>query len=200
MFHPMMSWAVGNRLQRRRILACSILLAVLACAALPGVCEASRKIRGYGFTTVVPSSWHTGKGKQGPTRVYGAASKQTKPGIPANTMQLGISVIPVVDVERQLGRKLPSSLEELLGLMLQPPQGAQNVQLTAPGRTSTLGGRPAASGALQFSLGPTTMLQSQTISLYRGQIYAVAYNLDMSLLYRGLSVLKSVHSHWRWRQ
>jgi hypothetical protein len=200
MFHTMMSWAVSNRLQRRTILVCSILLAVLACAALPGVSEASRKVRGYGFATIVPSDWHTGKGKQGPTRVYGAASKKTKPGVPANTMQLGISVIPVVDVERQLGRKLPSSLQELLGLMTQPPQGAQNVQLTAPFRTSTLGGRPAASGALQFSLGGTTMLQSQTVSMYRGQIYAVTYDLDMSLLYRGLTVLKSVHSHWRWRR
>ena len=65
MFHPMMRWALGSRLQRRRILACSILLAVLACAALPGVSDASRKFRGKGFATIVPSNWKIGKGKQG---------------------------------------------------------------------------------------------------------------------------------------
>jgi hypothetical protein len=196
----MMSWALGSRLKRRRILACSILLAVLACAALPGVSEAaSRKVRGYGFTTLVPGNWHTGKGKQGTTRVYGAASPKTKRGVTVNTMQLGISVVPVTDLERQLGRKIPSQPQELLGLIMQAPQQAQNVQLTAPFRDTSLGGRPAASGAVQFSLGGTSMMLSETVSVYRGQVYVVEFDLDLALQYSGLANLARIHRHWHWR-
>ena len=195
----MMRWALDNSLQRRRILACSILLAVLACAAFPGVSDASRKFRGQGFATIVPSNWTTGKGKQGASRLYGAASRKTKRGVAANTMQLGVSVIPVVDMERQLGRKLPSTLDELVGIVLQSTQ-AQNLQLTAPVRSSTLGGRPAASGAVQFSAPDgTTLLQSDTISVYRGRVYIVAYNVDIALQYEGLAILARAHRHWRWR-
>jgi hypothetical protein len=199
MFHPMMPWALGSRLKRRRILACSILLAVLACAALPGVSDASRKFRGPGFTTIVPNNWKTGNGKQGPTRVYGAASPKTKRNVAPNTMQLGVTVMSVVTLERQLGRKIPSSLTDLLGLVLQPPQQAQNVELKAPFRTSSLGGRPAASGALQFFLAGATLLQSQTISVYRGNVYLVEFDLDMALQAQGLPNLARIHRHWRWR-
>lgn len=199
MFHPMMPWALGSRLRRRRILACSILLAVLACAALPGVSEASQKIRGYGFSTVVPSKWHTGKSKQGVTRVYGAAAPGSKPSVPPNTMQLGISVIPVVDFERQLGRKLPTQPQELLGLIMQAPQQAQNVQLTAPFRDTSLGGRPAASGAVQFSLGGTSMMLSETVAVHRRQVYVIEYDLDLALQYPGLANLARIHRHWHWR-
>jgi hypothetical protein len=199
MFTPMMLWALGSRLQRRTIMACSILLAMLACAALPSVSDASRKFRGKGFATIVPNNWKTGKGKQGTTRVYGAASPKTNPNVAANTMQLGISVIPVVDMERQLGRKLPSTLEALLGLVLQTTQG-ENVQLTSPIRSSTLGGRPAASGAVQASGGDgTPLLQSETVSLYRGQVYVVVFNLDLGLQYQGLPILARAHRHWHWR-
>ena len=194
----MMPWALGSRLQRRKILACSILLAVLACMVLPGVSDASRKLRGADFVTKVPSTWKTGKGKQGTTRVYGAASPGTKRNVAANSMQLGISVVPVVDMERQLGRKLPPTLEELLALLLQGQ--AQNAQVTAPLRSSALGGRPAASGALQFSPdGATTVLLSETVSVYRGRIYVVAYTVDVGLQYKGLAILRSIHRHWRWR-
>jgi hypothetical protein len=200
MFHPMMRrWVLGSSLQKRRMLACSLLLAVLACAALPGVSQASRKIRGYGFTTLVPGNWKTGKGKNGNTRVYGAASPKTKRGQTVNSQQLGISVIPVVDMERQLGQKLPSSLEQLLGALMSPPQQAQNVQLTAPIRTSTLGGRPAASGAAQFDFNGATVLQSDTVSVYRGQVYLVEFDLDLSLQYQALPVLGRIHRHWHWR-
>jgi hypothetical protein len=199
MFHPMMPWALGSRLQRRRILACSILLAVLACAALPGVSEASRKLHGYGFSTIVPGNWHTGKGKQGTTRVYGAASPTTKRGVTANTMQLGISVLPVADLERQLGRKIPTQPQELLGLIMQAPPQAQNVQLTAPFRDSRLGGRHAASGAVQFSLNGTSMLQSETVSVYRARVYVLEYDLDLALQYPGLANLSRIHRHWHWR-
>jgi hypothetical protein len=199
MFHPMMLWALGSRLQRRTILACSILLAVLACAALPSVSDASRKFRGKGFATIVPTNWKTGKGKQGTTRVYGAASPGTRPNVAPNAMQLGISVIPVTDMERQLGRKLPSTLEQLLGLVLQSTQ-QQNSQLTAPVRSSTLGGRPAASGAVQSSTPDgVTVLQSETVSVYRGQVYLVAFTLDVNLQYQGLPILARAHRHWRWR-
>jgi hypothetical protein len=199
MFHPMMPWALGSRLQRRRILACSILLAVLACAALPGVSEASRKFRGYGFSTIVPNNWKTGKGKQGTTRVFGAASPKTKRGVTVNTMQLGVSVLPVTDLERQTGRKLPADLQQLLGLIMAAPPQAQNVQLTAPFRNSKLGGRPAASGAVQFLLDGTPMLQSETVSVYRGQVYVVEYDLDLALQYTGLPILTRIHRHWHWR-
>jgi hypothetical protein len=196
MFHHMMRWALSSSLQKRRILACSILLAVLACAGLPSVSDASRKFRGTGFVTVIPSKWKTGKGKQGTTRVYGAASRATRPNVAANTMQLGISVLPVGDMERQLGRKLPPSLEELLALLMQQ----QNAQITAPLRSTTLGGRPAASGAMQVPAdGGTTLLQSQTISVYRGQVYVVAFGVDLALQYQGLPILARIHRHWRWR-
>lgn len=197
MLHRMMRWALSNSLQKRRILVCSILLAVLACAGMPSVSDASRKFRGKGFVTIIPSKWKTGKGKQGTTRVYGAASPKTKANVAANTMQLGISMIPVVDMERQLGRKLPASLEELLGLIMQ--QQGQNAQITAPFRSSTLGGRPAASGAMQVPADGTTLLLSQTISVYRGQLYIVAYTVEVALQYQGLPVLARIHRHWRWR-
>jgi hypothetical protein len=199
MFHPMMPWALGDRLQRRTILACSILLAMLACAALPGVSDASRKFRGKGFTTIVPTDWKTGKGKQGGARVYGAASRSTRPNVPANTMQLGVSVVPVADMERRLGRKLPSSLEQLLGLVMQATQQSSNARVTAPFRASTLGGRSAASGALQFNASGTTMLVSQTVSVYRGRVYVLAFNLDTALEFQGLPILGRAHRHWRWR-
>jgi hypothetical protein len=199
MFHPMMRWAPGSSLKKRRILACSILLAVLACAALPGVSQASRKVRGVGFSTLVPGNWKTGKGKNGGTHVYGAASPKTKRNVIANSMQLGISVIPVVDLERQIGRKIPASLEELLGLVMSAPQQAQNVQLTAPIRTSTLGGRPAASGAAQFDFNGTTVLQSDTVAVRRGQVYVVDFKLDLALQYQGLPILAGIHRHWHWR-
>jgi hypothetical protein len=199
MFHPMMRWVLSSSLKRRRILACSILLAVLACAALPGVSEANRKIRGVGFSTSVPTGWKTGKGKNGNARVYGAASPKTKRNVLANSMQLGISVLPVVDMERRLGRKLPSSLEELLGLVISAPQQAQGVQLTAPIRASTLDGRPAASGAVQYSLNGTTVLQSSTVAVRRGRVYVVEFDLDLALQYQGLPILGRIHDHWRWR-
>jgi hypothetical protein len=195
----MMLWELGSKLQRRTILACSILLAVLACAALPSVSDASRKFRGKGFATIVPSNWTTGKGKQGAVRVYGAASRKTKRGVGLNTMQLGVSVIPVVDMERQLGRKLPPTLDDLVGLVLQSTQ-AQDVRLTAPVRSTTLGGRPAASGAVQFSSADgTTLLQSSTVSVYRGCVYVVGFNLDVKLQNQGLLIQARAHRHWRWR-
>ncbi len=199
MFHPMMPWALGSRLQRRRMLACSILLAVLACAALPGVSEASRKFRGSGFTTIVPSGWKLDKGKAGPARFYSASSPQTKPNVTINSTLLSVNVIPVTDFERQLGRKIPSSLEEVLGAVMTAPQQAQNVQLTATFRTAKLGGRPAASGAAQFSLGGTTLLQSETVSVYRGRVYILEFYADTALQYQALLTLNRVHRHWHWR-
>ncbi|HEV7494629.1 hypothetical protein [Baekduia sp.] len=180
-------------------MACSILLAVLACAALPGVSEANRKIRGVGFSTSVPSDWKTGKGKNGSTRVYGAASARTKRNVAVNSMQLGITVIPVVDMERKLGRSLPSSLEELLSLVISTPQQAQGVQLTAPIRASTLDGRPAASGAVQFFFNGATILQSTTVAVRRSRVYIVEFDLDLALEYQGLPILGRIHDHWRWR-
>jgi hypothetical protein len=199
MFHPMMRWALDNSLQKRRILACSLLLAVLACAALPGVSQASRTFRGVGFSTIVPSAWKIGNGKQGDSRLYGASSRQSKANSRVNSMQLGVSVVPVTDLERQLGRKLPATPAEILGLLLTPPQDAQNVTLSAPIRSSTLGGRAAASGAVQFFSGGAQVLQSETVSVYRKRIYLVAYNIDQSLQYKALPILARVHRHWRWR-
>jgi hypothetical protein len=196
----MMRWVVGSSLKKRRILACSILLAVLACAALPGVSEASRTLRGYGFTTIVPSNWKLDRGKTGTTRVYGASSPKTKPNVTVNSMRIGISVIPITDFERQLGRRLPSSLEEVLGAVMAPPQQAQNVQVTAPFRSTTLGGRPAASGAAQFFFNGATVLQSETVSVYRGQVYILQYYVDLALQYQGLTNLSRIHRHWRWRR
>lgn len=197
MFHRMTRWALSGRLQTRRILACSILLALLACAGLPSVSDASRKFRGKGFVTIVPSNWKVGKSRQGPARLYGAASPTTKTNVAANTMQLGVSVLPVVDMERQLGGKLPSSLQDLLGIVLE--QQGQNAQIAAPLRSSTLGGRPAASGAIQYPVDGTRMLQSATISIYRGQVYFVSFNIDVAVQYKGLPTLARVHRHWHWR-
>jgi hypothetical protein len=201
MFHPMMRWARSNSLQRRRILACSILLAVLACAALPGTSEAkaNRKIRGVGFATSVPGNWKTGKGKNGTTHVYGAASPKTKRGVTVNSMQLGITVIPIVDLERQVGQRLPASLEDLLALVISTPQQAQNVSFAAPIRSSLLDGAPAASGAAQFDFNGATVLQSDTISVRRGRVYIVEFDVDLRLQYQGLPVLAAIHRHWHWR-
>jgi hypothetical protein len=199
MFHPMMSWALGSRLQRRRILACSILLAVLACAALPGVSEASRKFRGYGFSTIVPTGWKLDNSKFGTSRVYSASSPQTRPNVTVNSTTLSVNVIPVPDFERQLGRKIPASYEELLGDVMTAPQQAQNVQLTATFRATKLDGRPAASGAAQFFLGGATLLQSETVSVSRGHVYILQFYVDLALQYQGLSTLSRVHRHWHWR-
>jgi hypothetical protein len=179
-------------------MACSILLAVLACAALPGVSDASRKIRGYGFTTIVPTKWKTGKGKNGTTRVYGAAPRGVKANDTVNAIHLGITVIPITDMERQIGRKLPS-LEQVLGSVMSPPQQAQNVSLVAPIRAATLGGLPAASGAAEYFFNGATVLQSETVSVHRGQVYIVRYYQDTALQYAGLSILQRIHRHWHWR-
>jgi hypothetical protein len=178
--------------------ACSILLAVLACAALPGVSEASRKIRGYGFTTIVPSKWQTGKSKNGTTRAYGAAPNGTKPNDTVNAIHLGIVVVPVTDMERQIGRKLPG-LEQVLVAVMTPPKQAQNVSLVAPARTSRLGGLPSAAGAVEYFLSGATVLQSETVAIHRGQVYIVTYYQDTALQYEGLSILQRIHRHWRWR-
>jgi hypothetical protein len=198
MFHPMMRWAVGSRLQRRRIVVCSILLAVLACAALPGVSDASRKIRGYGFTTIVPPKWQTGHGKNGTARVYGAAPRGVKPNDVVNAIHLGITVVPIADMERQIGRKLPS-LDQLLGGLMSPPQQAQNVSFVAPVRVTTLDGLPAASGAVEYFFNGATVLQSQTVATHRGQVYIIRYYQDTSLQYAGIKILQSIHRHWHWR-
>jgi hypothetical protein len=180
-------------------MACSILLAVLACAALPGVSEASRKIRGYGFTTIVPTKWKTGKGKNGSTHVYGAAPPGIKANDTVNAMHLGITVVPITDFERQLGRKLPSSLEQVLGAVMSAPQQAQNVKLVAPLRTTTLDGLPAASGAAEFFINGATVLQSETVSVHRGQVYIVTFYQDTALQYPALLILQRIHRHWHWR-
>ena len=199
MFHPMMRWAPSNSLQKRRILACALLLGVFACAALPGVSDASRKFRGVGFSTVIPNSWKIGNGKNGDTRLYGASARRKKSNDLINSMALGVSVVPVTDLERQLGRKLPSSPQEILGLLMSAPQNAQSPSVAVPIRSSVLGGRAAASGALEFSAGGTIVLQSETVSVYRNRIYLVAFNIDKRLQYRALPILARAHRHWRWR-
>jgi hypothetical protein len=78
-------------------------------------------------------------------------------------------------------------------------QAGQGAQITAPLRSSTLGGRPAASGAMQLPSDGTTMLQSETVSVYRGRVYVVAFTIDLALQYQGLPILARVHRHWRWR-
>jgi hypothetical protein len=116
-----------------------------------------------------------------------------------NAIHLGISVVPVQDFERQLGRKLPSSLIQVLGAVMAAPQQAQNVSLVAPFRTTTLGGLPAASGAAQFNLNGATVLQSETVAVHRGHVYMVQYYQDTQLQYQALPILQRVHRHWRWR-
>lgn len=200
MFHPMMPWALGRRPQTRWLLAFSILLAVLACAALPGVSEASRKLRGPDFSTSVPSRWKVDKVvKNGTARIYGASSPTTKRGVTKNGTLLSVNVVPITDFERQLGRRIPGSLVELLGAVMGAPQQAQNPRITASFRGTTLDGRPAASGAAQFDLGGATVLQSTTLSIYRGHVYLVQFYVDLTLQYRGLAVLRSAHRHWNWR-
>lgn len=181
-------------------MACSILLAVLACAALPGVSDAaSRKMRGYGFTTIIPSKWKSGKSKNGTTRVYGAAPPGTKLSDTVNAVHLGITVVPVTDFERQLGRKLPSSLEQVLGFVMTAPQQAQSVSLVAPFRTTTLDGLPAASGAAQFFINGATVLQSETVAVHRRQVYIIQDDEDTALQFLALPVLQRIHRHWHWR-
>ena len=156
-------------------------------------------MRGYGFTTVIPSKWKTGQSKTGTSRVYGAAPPGTKPNDTVNAVHLGISVIPVKDFERQLGRKIPSSLEQVLGAVMSAPQQAQNVSLVAPIRAAALDGLPAASAAAQFFLNGATVLQSETISIHRGQVYIIQFYQDTQLQNLALPVLQRIHRRWHWR-
>ena len=187
MFHPMMSWALGRRPQRRRILACSLLLAVLACAAVPGASEASRKFRGQGFSTRVPTSWKIDKpGRAGATRIYNASSRQTKRNTTVNSTLMTVNVVPVADLERQLAGSFLAPTRSCWSRHGPAAAGAERAGHGVV-RGTILGGRPAASGAANFFLGGATVLQSDTISIYRGRVYILQFYVDQNVQYQGLT-------------
>jgi hypothetical protein len=43
------------------------------------------------------------------------------------------------------------------------------------------------------------VLQSETVSVHRGQVYIVTFYQDASLQTLALPVLQRIHRHWRWR-
>jgi hypothetical protein len=199
MFRPMMRRVRLNTIERRRILACSILLAMIAFGALPSVSQASHKLRGVGFSTVVPSKWKVTKGRNGGVHTYRMVPPHTKQGVTANSMAIGINVAPAVDLERKAGRKIPSSMLELWGLMVTAPSGAQGAQIIAPVRTTTVDGAPAASGAATYALGGATVLQSDTVTVHHGRVYLIELVTDISIQFEGLSPLGRLRDRWRWR-
>jgi hypothetical protein len=199
MFPPMMRRVRLNTIERRRILACSILLAVIAVGALPSVSQASRKLRGVGFSTIVPSKWKVDKGKGRDPRVYRASSPGARPNVAVNSAVLGVIVTTETTLERQAGRKLPSSPEELLGLVAGAPGDAQNLQVVAPTRGALLDGAPAASIAVSYTRAGASVLQTDTVSVYRGRVYVVELATDISIQIDALHVLAQARSRWRWR-
>jgi hypothetical protein len=199
MFRPMMRRVRLDTIERRRILACSILLAVIAIGALPGVSQASHKLRGVGFSTIVPSKWKVTKGKTRDPRVYRASSPGARPNVTVNSAVLGVIVTTAKTLERRAGRKLPSSPEELLGLVAGAPGDVQGLQIVAPTRGALLDGVPAASIAVSYTRGGAAILQTDTVAVYHGRVYVVELATDISIQVNALHVLAQARSRWRWR-
>jgi hypothetical protein len=200
MFRFMMRWAPRtNTIARRRLLACSLLLAVLACAALPGVSEsaATRKLRGPGFSTLVPKSWKVTRQKSGDTRTYQAAAPPNRPNVSVNSMSLGVVVTSVKSFERQLGHKLPRAPEDFIGQVVGGPQGTQ-AQTLVPPRATKLDGARAASVVLQYIYNNAMILQSDTLCVRHGRIYVIELDIDTVKQFDGLPVLEKARAHWRW--
>jgi hypothetical protein len=195
----MMRLVPGNTLQKRKLLACSILLAVLACAALPGTSQAkSHRLRGVGFSTIVPRDWKRGRQDNGAARSYFAAWAKNKPNTAVNSMVLDVTVISVKAAERQLGRKLPSSLEDIASQTLGGPQGTQ-AQVVVPARPTRLRGTPAASIVFQYIYNNAMLLQSDTVCIRHGRLYILELKIDTVKQWVGLPVLEKARNHWRWR-
>jgi hypothetical protein len=200
MFRLMMRRVRLNTIDRRRILACSILLAVLAFGALPSVSQAAnRKLRGPGFSTIVPSNWKVTTSRKGGAHTYRMVPPHTKKGVTVNSMAIGVTVIPGKDVERQAGHKISDSMEELWGLMVTAPAGAQGLQIIAPVRTTTVDGTPGASGAASYFFNDASVLQSDTVTYRNGRVYVIEFATDINIQYKGLPVLGRLRDHWRWR-
>jgi hypothetical protein len=199
MFRLMMRRVRLNTIDRRRILVCSILLAVLAFGALPSVSQAAnRKLRGPGFSTIVPRKWKIKHQKGAGTRVYHAAAPTNKPNVSVNSMALDVIVASAKTLERQLGRKLPASPVELIGQVVGGPQGTQ-AQVLVPARATRLDGAPAASVVLQYIYNNAMIIQSDTLCVRHGRIYVVQLEIDTVMQFQGLPVLERARSHWRWR-
>jgi len=201
MFRRMMRRVLwNNAIERRRVLACSLLLAVLACAALPGASQAaaSLRLRGAGFSTIVPRDWKLGRQTNGDTRSYLAAWAKNKPNTSVNSMVLTVTVIPVKSAERQIGRKLPSSLVDAVSQVLGGPQGTQT-QVLVPARPTRLRGMPAASIVFQYIYNNAQLIQSDTLCIRHGRIYIIELVIDTVKQFQGLPVLEKARAHWRWR-
>ena len=199
MFRAMTRRVRLNTIERRRILACSILLAVIAFGALPSVSQAAnRKLRGPGFSTIVPSKWKIQRQKGAGTRVYHAVAPTNKPNVAVNSMTLDVIVASVKSLERQLGHKLPASPEELVGQMVGGPQGTQ-AQVLVPTRSTRLDGAPAASVVLQYIYNNAMIVQSDTLCVRHGRVYVIELHIDTVMQFQGLPVLAQARSHWHWR-
>ena len=188
-----------STLSRRRLLACSILLAVLACAALPGASQASTKLRGPGYSTIVPNGWKVAKTSANGWRYLRAFAPRTGRNGTSRLLTVGISVISSKALAKQARLKqLPSSPESLLALVANSPNQAQNVQIVAPIRPALLRGIPAAASAAQYVLGNSSVLQSNTACERNGRVYSLELEVDMSIQYAGTKVLGRARDHWRW--
>jgi hypothetical protein len=199
MFTPMMRRAPLNTLQRRRILACSLLLAVCVCASLPGVSQASRKIRGPGYSTVLPNGWKVAKSRAGAWYYLRAFAPQKGQAGTSQLLTVGISVISTKGLAKQARvKRLPSSPQDLLPLVANSLNGAQNVQVVAPIRSTALRAAPAAASAVTYALGNTSVLQSNVVSPHGRRVFSVELEVDQSIQYAGTKVLSSLLKHWRW--
>jgi hypothetical protein len=197
MFHPMMR---RGTLQRRKILAFSMLLAILACASLPSISQASKKVRGPGYSTSVPNRWKIVKSTGNGWRyVRGFAPRTGKNGT-STLLTVGVSVTSAKNLAKQARVKtLPSSPEAILPLVANSLEGAQNAEITAPIRPTDLRGTPAAASAAQYGLGNIQVLQSNVAAVRHGRVYSIEMEVDLRLQYAGTKLLRSLLSHWRWR-
>jgi hypothetical protein len=196
----MMQWAPVTTSGRRRAVICSVLLAAIVCAWLPNAVQAkSRKIRGPGYSTIVPKSWKVQKTVENGWAALYATSPSTRPGVPPGTMYIEVRAISTTSLTRQLGlRRLPSDPETLLTLVAASPNAAQNINVVAPLRSIDLRGVPAAAGAASYVLGNTSILQSNIVCIRHRRAYLVQLFVDTTLQYSGTRALVSANAHWRW--
>ncbi|MCW2993421.1 MAG: hypothetical protein JWQ18_916 [Conexibacter sp.] len=183
-------------LQRRRILASSLLLAVLVCAALPSVSQASRKIRGPGYSTILPDHWRVQKSRnQSWYELRGYAPKTT-----VKLMTLAVSVISEKALAKRARVKaLPSSPERLLQIVATAPQGAAQVQTRIPPRGTSLDGEPGASMVSEYILNAQAdVIQTNLVARHHGRVYSIEMEVDTLLQDGGTAYLQQLVRHWHW--
>jgi len=197
MFHPMMMRRVRiSSLRRRRILASALLLAALACAALPGVSQASKRISGPGYSTILPNGWRVSTSRS-------AGLHQLRAYAPRTTVKLltiGVTVISARTLARQAGvKRLPSSPERLLQLVAKTPSGAAGAQVRTTPRPVRLARASGAWEVLEYILNSQfDVVQTNIVTRRHGRVYWVEMEVDKLVQADGTAAMDPLRSHWRW--